>query len=50
VRAEDDLRPAVELAFAHDDKILVEEYVRGVEVESHAAGTNRVKGATVKLS
>lgn len=24
--------------------------IRGVEVESHAAGTNRVKGATVKLS
>jgi len=38
VRAENELRPAVELAFAHDDKILVEEYVRGVEVECSVLG------------
>ena len=37
-RSEEDFRPAVELAFAHDDKLLVEEYVDGVEVECSVLG------------
>jgi D-alanine-D-alanine ligase len=38
VRSEEDLPAAVELAFAHDEKILVEEYLDGVEVECSVLG------------
>jgi D-alanine-D-alanine ligase len=35
---EDELRAAVELAFRHDEKVLVEEFVSGVEVEVGVLG------------
>jgi D-alanine-D-alanine ligase len=35
---EDELRAAVELAFRHDEKVLVEEFVRGTEVEVGVLG------------
>lgn len=38
VRSESELRPALELAFRHDDKVLVEEYVRGLEIECGVLG------------
>ena len=38
VRSEDDLPAAVELAFAHDEKVLVEEFLDGVEVECSVLG------------
>ena len=38
MRAEADLGAAVELAFAHDEKILVEEFLDGVEVECSVLG------------
>ncbi len=38
VRDEDELAAAVELAFRHDDKVLVEEFVDGVEVECSVLG------------
>jgi D-alanine-D-alanine ligase len=38
VHAEDELASAVELAFRHDDKVLVEEFVSGVEVECGVLG------------
>ena len=38
VRAPADFDRAVELAFEHDEKILLEEYVRGVEVECSVLG------------
>jgi D-alanine-D-alanine ligase len=41
VRSELELAPAVELAFRHDDKVLVEEFVAGVEVECGVLGSNR---------
>jgi D-alanine-D-alanine ligase len=41
VRAEEELAAAVELAFRHDDKVLVEEFVPGVEVECGVLGSNR---------
>src|SRR6185312_9611097 len=41
VRSEAELVPAVELAFRHDDKVLVEEFVPGVEVECGVLGSNR---------
>jgi D-alanine-D-alanine ligase len=41
VEAEDDLAVAVELAFRHDEKVLVEEFVEGTEVEVGVLG-NRV--------
>jgi D-alanine-D-alanine ligase len=40
-RSEKELAPAVELAFRHDDKVLVEEFVSGVEVECGVLGSNR---------
>jgi D-alanine-D-alanine ligase len=40
VRAEDELGPAVELAFRHDEKVLVEEFVAGVEVECGVLGND----------
>ena len=41
VRAEEELGAAVELAFRHDEKVLVEEFVAGVEVECGVLGSNR---------
>jgi D-alanine-D-alanine ligase len=41
VRSEEELAAAVELAFAHDEKVLVEEFVSGVEVECGVLGSNR---------
>jgi D-alanine-D-alanine ligase len=38
VRTEGDFLPAVKLALAHDEKILVEEFVEGVEVECSVLG------------
>ena len=38
VRSEAELAPAVELAFRHDEKVLVEEFVSGVEVECSVLG------------
>jgi D-alanine-D-alanine ligase len=38
VREERELQAALDLAFAHDDKVLVEEFVRGVEVECSVLG------------
>jgi D-alanine-D-alanine ligase len=35
---EDELRAAVNLAFRHDEKVLVEEFVRGIEVEVGVLG------------
>jgi D-alanine-D-alanine ligase len=43
---DDELRAAVELAFRHDEKILVEEFVSGVEVEVGVLGA----GANVQVS
>jgi D-alanine-D-alanine ligase len=40
VRSEEELPPAVELAFRHDDKVLVEEFVAGVEVECGVLGND----------
>jgi D-alanine-D-alanine ligase len=37
-RSEDELRSAIELAFRHDEKVLVEEFVSGVEVECSVLG------------
>jgi len=41
VRSEEELGPAVELARRHDDKVLVEEFVEGVEVECSVLGNRR---------
>jgi D-alanine-D-alanine ligase len=41
VRSEEELAPAVELAFRHDEKVLVEEFVAGTEVECGVLGSNR---------
>jgi D-alanine-D-alanine ligase len=41
VNAEDELASAVELAFRHDEKVLVEEFVSGVEVECGVLGNER---------
>jgi D-alanine-D-alanine ligase len=38
VRSQDDLAGAIDLAFEHDEKILLEEYVGGVEVECSVLG------------
>jgi D-alanine-D-alanine ligase len=38
VRSEEELGPAVELARRHDDKVLVEEFVAGMEVECSVLG------------
>jgi D-alanine-D-alanine ligase len=37
-RGENELRAAIELAFRHDEKVLVEEFVSGVEVECSVLG------------
>jgi D-alanine-D-alanine ligase len=41
VRAPEELEPAVTLARQHDDKVLVEEFVDGVEVECGVLGNRR---------
>jgi len=41
VRAADELQPAAELALRHDEKILIEEFVDGIEVEVGVLG-NRI--------
>jgi D-alanine-D-alanine ligase len=38
VAVEEQLAPAVELAFTHDEKVLVEEFVAGIEVECGVLG------------
>jgi D-alanine-D-alanine ligase len=38
VRSPEELGPAVALAFEHDEKILLEEYIRGIEVECSVLG------------
>ena len=38
VLSEEELAPAVELAFQHDEKVLVEEFVPGIEVECSVLG------------
>jgi D-alanine-D-alanine ligase len=38
VRVPDEFEQAMELAFAHDEKVLVEEYVTGVEIECSVLG------------
>jgi D-alanine-D-alanine ligase len=40
VTSEEELAPAVELAFEHDEKVLVEEFVDGVEVECGVLGND----------
>jgi D-alanine-D-alanine ligase len=40
-RGEDELATAVALAFEHDEKVLVEEFVEGVEVECGVLGNER---------
>jgi D-alanine-D-alanine ligase len=40
VSSEEELGPAVELAFVHDEKVLVEEFVDGVEVECGVLGND----------
>jgi D-alanine-D-alanine ligase len=40
VRSEEELAPAVELAFRHDEKVLVEEFVEGMEVECGVLGND----------
>ena len=41
VRSEEELLPAIEVAFRHDEKVLVEEFVPGTEVECGVLGSNR---------
>src|SRR5439155_15533205 len=48
VRSADELEPAVALARRHDEKVLVEEFVRGVEVECGVLG-NRVPPPVASL-
>jgi D-alanine-D-alanine ligase len=47
VRAEAELGPAVELARRHDDKVLVEEFVAGTEIEVAVLGSNRAPQASL---
>jgi D-alanine-D-alanine ligase len=41
VRSEEELKPAIELARRHDDKVLIEEFVTGTEVECGVLGNRR---------
>jgi len=41
VRSEEELDPAIDGAFAHDEKVLVEEFVPGVEVECSVLGNEQ---------
>jgi len=47
VRSEEELAPAVELAFRHDEKVLIEEFVAGIEVECGVLGSNRTPIASL---
>jgi D-alanine-D-alanine ligase len=47
VRSEPELAPAVELARQHDDKVLVEEFVPGMEIEVALLGDNRAPVASL---
>jgi D-alanine-D-alanine ligase len=47
VRSEEELEPAVELARRHDDKVLVEEFVSGTEIEVAVLGSNRAPQASL---
>jgi D-alanine-D-alanine ligase len=47
VREQDELRAAVDLAFEHDEKILLEEFVRGVEVECGVLGNEQPAASLV---
>src|SRR6185312_7364855 len=49
VHSEDELAPAVELAFRHDEKVLVEELVAGTEVEVGVLGNRVPPPETVEL-
>ena len=49
VRDPDELAAAVELAFRHDDKVLVEEFVDGVEVECSVLGNRGGEPPQVSL-
>ncbi len=40
-RSDEELRAGIELAFQHDEKVLVEEFVRGVEVECSVLGNEQ---------
>ena len=40
-RSEEELRAGIELAFQHDEKVLVEEFVSGVEVECSVLGNEQ---------
>jgi D-alanine-D-alanine ligase len=40
-RSKEELRKGIELAFQHDEKVLVEEFVRGVEVECSVLGNEK---------
>jgi D-alanine-D-alanine ligase len=40
-RSEAELRAGIELAFQHDEKVLVEEFVRGVEIECSVLGNEK---------
>jgi D-alanine-D-alanine ligase len=44
---EDELREAVDLAFRHDEKVLVEEFVEGTEVECGVLGNRESPTASV---
>jgi D-alanine-D-alanine ligase len=46
VRDESGLGPALELAFGHDDKVLVEEFIHGVEVECSVLGNREPVAST----
>ena len=48
VHSKEELAPAVELAFRHDEKVLVEEFVDGTEVEVGVLG-NRVPAPVASL-
>jgi D-alanine-D-alanine ligase len=45
-RGEAELQAAIELAFRHDEKVLVEELVRGVEVECGVLGNEQPNAST----
>jgi D-alanine-D-alanine ligase len=47
VRAEPELEPAVELARRHDEKVMVEEFVAGIEIEVAVLGDQRSPTASL---
>jgi D-alanine-D-alanine ligase len=40
-RTQEELEPALDLAFAHDEKVLIEDYVSGTEVECSVLGNEK---------